>query len=318
MTRQIKVGLTILVSIVISFLVISWMKGWNIFSAAQKKYQVVFQSVNGLKTGDAVYVLGIRKGTVKNLEIKKGKVLVTLLIDEDVKLKSDASVRISMKELMGGKVIEINPGVSNEMLADGTIINGTSDMDVLEMSARMGQIFAKLDETKLNVLIDNLTKISSTAAELSTDENKKHINDLIKNLSESSQKLNALLGEAQQKNMVDKMDETLTNINDIAKNVTHTLMLTDSLLSDVNSLMPDTKKLLSSMEKTIQSADGVLSDMKTMLENMKSDETFAGKILNDSAFAKKMDETIDNLNQTLVYIREKKLHVHVSLSKKNK
>ena len=69
-----------------------------------------FPSVGGLKSGAAVEIAGVSVGRVQSIGLKDYQARVTLRIDSDVKLQTDAIVSIKTKGLIGEKFVLISPG----------------------------------------------------------------------------------------------------------------------------------------------------------------------------------------------------------------
>ncbi|MEM7202772.1 MAG: MlaD family protein [Planctomycetota bacterium] len=86
-------------------------------SFEEKKALVVyFQNAQGLRTGDAVLVLGKRMGQVRGVSFEPAAggspIRVELELDEDVALAQDMRIEIRDASLLGGRQIEIDPGTS--------------------------------------------------------------------------------------------------------------------------------------------------------------------------------------------------------------
>ncbi len=93
-----------------------------------------FTGTGGLKTGDTVQISGVRIGTVSKIELKPDdyRARVTMSINDSVKLTDDTSAFISSESLLGGKYLELQPGGSEEYLADGGHIEYTQAPQNLE------------------------------------------------------------------------------------------------------------------------------------------------------------------------------------------
>ena len=78
-----------------------------------------FPSVGGLKSGAAVEIAGVSVGRVQSIGLKDYQARVTLRIDSDVKLQTDAIVSIKTKGLIGEKFVLISPGGSDKVVPPG-------------------------------------------------------------------------------------------------------------------------------------------------------------------------------------------------------
>ncbi|MEZ5964925.1 MAG: MlaD family protein [Planctomycetota bacterium] len=90
--------------------------------------QVLFANAAGLDKGDAVYVLGRRVGEVSEVAPRAGaaaeRIAVRLLLDEPLQLHADARIEIVDVSLLGGKRVEIEPGLSDALLPADTSLRG--------------------------------------------------------------------------------------------------------------------------------------------------------------------------------------------------
>ncbi|MBH0781213.1 MCE family protein [Nocardia bovistercoris] len=69
-----------------------------------------FVQAAGIKVGDKVDVSGVPVGTVSGAKIEGTHVLLTLNVDRNVKLGSDARASIKMATLLGARYVDLEPG----------------------------------------------------------------------------------------------------------------------------------------------------------------------------------------------------------------
>lgn len=88
-----------------------------------------FGSTGGLTIGDDVRLSGIKIGRITAQELDPVSYIarIDMHINNQVKLPTDSSARISARSLLGGNYLEILPGSDELMLAEGTIIYDTYD-----------------------------------------------------------------------------------------------------------------------------------------------------------------------------------------------
>lgn len=110
-------------------------------ASTPRGYEIVarFDRADGLKRGSDVTLSGIKVGTVTTLELDKDyNAVVRMAIRRDVKLTADTSARIVSESLLGGMVILLEPGGSNQYLADGSRITKTQGSILLaDLIARL-------------------------------------------------------------------------------------------------------------------------------------------------------------------------------------
>jgi phospholipid/cholesterol/gamma-HCH transport system substrate-binding protein len=92
-----------------------------------------FEGIGGLKPGATVEIAGVKVGRVKSIRLTRDyTALVELEIDSDVPLQDDAIASIKTKGLIGEKYVEITPGGSEHLLADGDKLRETESAVDLE------------------------------------------------------------------------------------------------------------------------------------------------------------------------------------------
>ena len=110
---EIKVGITTIISLIIFI----WIMGWSknlIRTSSDVEINIIFDNVSGLELDDDVTIRGLRKGFVKDIILDRNIIIVKISIDQNVDLRKDAVFWLATVDLMGGKKIEIIPGIVNE------------------------------------------------------------------------------------------------------------------------------------------------------------------------------------------------------------
>ena len=86
-----------------------------------------FTSVNGLRVGSSVHMLGIEVGRVERLTMdqKDQKAVVEIRIQEGIKIYDDAIATIKTEGLIGDQYLSIDPGGAGAPIAHGGTITET-------------------------------------------------------------------------------------------------------------------------------------------------------------------------------------------------
>jgi phospholipid/cholesterol/gamma-HCH transport system substrate-binding protein len=98
-----------------------------------------FYSVGGLTAGGDVRVGGVKIGSVTGLALDQEDYLavVTLSIDESVKLPADTEISIVSDGLLGGRYVSLKPGPAEQMIpAGGTLTNVRDSATIEDILAR--------------------------------------------------------------------------------------------------------------------------------------------------------------------------------------
>ncbi len=274
---EIKVGITVIIALIIFFWILGWAKNFS-FTKKENFVKVRFDNVAGLEIGDYVTVNGVKKGNVQDIKVEDKDVLVTLSVNKDVDLKSDAVFGIAMVDLMGGKKIDIKPGNSSEPLDYSKIQNGIFYSDIPEVMSFVGSL-----ESDLVVALKNVNITLNSANKYLT--NQKLNNDLknsLSNLSQITEKLNLMI------------DENRTNLRKLTQNSV-------DVTNQAKDFIAQNKENISS---SISEANGILKKTDTLItklndftNDINSRKNNLGKIMYD-------DKLYDNLTQSIKQVNE--------------
>jgi phospholipid/cholesterol/gamma-HCH transport system substrate-binding protein len=100
----------------------------------------VFPTVAGLKASAAVEIAGVAIGRVDNITLQDFEAIVTLRVDDSVRLQDDAIASIRTRGLIGERFIRITPGGSERLIPPGGSIREVeSPLDFEDLIGRFIQ-----------------------------------------------------------------------------------------------------------------------------------------------------------------------------------
>lgn len=108
--------------------------------------QARFNAVDGLEDGSDVRMGGVKIGSVTDARIdpEDYRAIVTMTIVSELQLPADTSASISSDGLLGGKYVELKPGIAKDTIAvDGEIIKTE---DVVDIEALLSKAIFLLSE----------------------------------------------------------------------------------------------------------------------------------------------------------------------------
>lgn len=294
---EIKVGITVLLGIIALIWVFGWAKNYHIY-ANQKTVAVEFETASGLEKGDPVMINGVRDGFVDDIIIKGNNALVKIILGPDIKLKEDAIFNITMLDLMGGKKIEIRPGISEKDLDYSVIHKGNFDADIASVLAMLGSVQNDLLSIIKNVRI-TLTSVNSL---ISDKEFSAQIKTSISNLAQVSSKLNTLI------------DENRSNINQITKS---TAELTKDASTFIKENKDQIKNTFDDVRLTVKSTNELLEKINSLADETKDKKNNVGKLLYDDQLISDLKASLEQLKELtkilLHQLKEKGLNVDAKI-----
>ena len=274
---EIKVGVTVILGLLIFLWIYGWAKNFTI-NSHRKEVSVEFASVAGLSEGDPVTINGVKKGYVKKIVLINGRVTTLLNLDPDVFLAQDAKFYVMMLDLMGGKKVEVNPGLSDKSLDYSKIQQGNFLGDVASAMAVVG--------TVQNDLVDVIREIKVSLTILNkTLTDQKFSNDLkssVANLAQLTEGLNTLV-----QNNSAEINKLLKNGTELAKNTN------DFIVSNRDSLA----QTISSVHSALKVSKELLVKVNDFMDKTDKSQNNLGKILNDTTL-------VDDLKASIQQVRE--------------
>ncbi len=277
---EIKVGITTLLALIIFIWLMGWAKNFMI-SSNDMELVINFDNVSGLEVDDNVTVLGLKKGFVKDIYLDNNKIVVVISIDENIDLRKDAKFFLASTDVMGGKKIEIVPGISDETLNWEEVQSGIFQPD---LSSLMGTI-GEMKEDFMTIVNEFKITLTSVNTYLADDKLKDEFISSFENFHSLTEKLNLMLDEnGENLSIITKNTAELTsnansfftkNNEDITysvKKLGSVLNEADSLFNRLNSFSKEIKEQKNNIGKALYNdslmvnISNVLSDMKILTE----------------------------------------------------
>lgn len=281
LTREVRVGILTVVSVFVLYFGLNFLKGVNVFSPINT-YYATYDNIDGLVPSSPVYVKGFKVGQVEEVKYdfsKEQSFVVKITVSRDIKLPKTARIELFDDGLMGGKAIQLiypTYKISDTFYASGdtlpsTVGSGLLDQIAGDLMPKIETIANQADSLLMSVrkMIDgeavqnSLASIEHTTAELAVTSTalKRMVNkDLpvimsdVQVLTGDFRVISANLRQIDFASTFDKMDVTITSLNQITRKI-------NSSEGSIGLLLND-KELYQNLTNTANSTDLLLIDMK--------------------------------------------------------
>lgn len=132
--RNFMIGLGVLLFCLAAFLIFKLTKNdWENAETTDYTVYATYNRTDGLEIGDKVRMAGIDVGYVAdNVLDDDFRATLTLKIRKGIQIPDDSSAAIVSSGIMGNKYIEIEPGGSEDFIADEGEFSYTQDAIILE------------------------------------------------------------------------------------------------------------------------------------------------------------------------------------------
>ena len=276
-TREILIGLILVISLSILFIGIDFLKGINVFKSSNL-YYVAFKDVSGLAEAAPVTLNGMKVGQVTGMEYDyehPGNVLVEVNLDSSVKFTKAVSLLGT-----GALAIEMAPG--NSYVEAGSEMEGESQKDmmadistevlpqVVEMLPKLNSILAHVDSLAANpALQKTVTRLDAISA---------NIELLTARLAATSQRI----------------DPMVSNVNGLTKDLT-------AISADLKQLSAELKEL--PLSETMDNVKSTTANLKTFTGKLNGTDSSLGLLLNDRGLYDHIDSTVNSLDSLLIDLK---------------
>jgi len=277
MTSAAKVGIVMLIALAVLGYFVLRIEDISIGrSRTTREIQVMFDDAAGLQKESDVRIAGVQKGHVKEVvATPDGKALVTLEIDDDIPLHSDASVKVASLGLLGEKYVELSPGT-----ARAPIISDQGKPVMLRGSAP-----ASFDEVtnQVSAIADDVKAITaSLRATVGGPTGQQRLDDIVMNVQAITAEVRALIA-ANRANV----DATLLNTREITAHLrTEIPRLAATLDRVANQIGGAVGENRGELREVVQNLRTLSSDLRTTADNLnaitgqvRSGEGTVGKLL---------------------------------------
>jgi phospholipid/cholesterol/gamma-HCH transport system substrate-binding protein len=299
-SKEAKVGVMALVAIIALYFGFHILKGSDVFSRTYK-YYVIYDNIDGLTASNPVLLNGLNIGRVQGIKLlqnRQNKLLVTLDIQKSVALPKGTVASLADGGLLGGKVIHLVIGKSNEYLADEDTLSASKEAGI---SALLQEKALPL-VTHADSLVKNLDLVASGFKETGLI-----LNQVLRNYDKAGSDVQGMLKD-NRRNLL----AITTNLNKLSASLVETEKELQPLLAKTSTLADSLNALR--LGETIQGANKTISELRQILASIESGSGTAGKLLKDETLYRNLNSTMVSLNKLMTNFREHpKRYVHLSV-----
>lgn len=290
--RAVIVGAFVFIALVIFVLGVMTVGGQQSLFNKGATVNAYFDEVNGLATGNNVWVSGVKVGTVNDISFdKSGKVKVEMNIGKEnlYVIKKDSKAKVGSDGFIGNKLVVIYGGsAAAPVVEDGNTL-------AVESTPGMEEMLAMLQENNKNllgitanfkILSEGLVAGKGTAGKLLNDEK------LFTDLQSSIGTIKSAAVNAQQ---------IVANVSAYTAGLNRKGSLANDLLTDtvVFSRLRSTVRQIDALSER---ANDVVSSLNKASENVQQklndNSNSVGLLLNDKQTATDLRATIKNLQSS--------------------
>lgn len=287
--KEAKIALSVLISILILYVGINYLKGINVMKPSNY-YYVQFPSVGGLAQSAPVMIDGYKVGLVQEIVYDYDtNQTIKVLLNLDKKLKIPVDSRVYLETDMLGTssvVIDLNPHVS-EYYEHGALLQGEVKSGLMQslQSELLPQVVVLLP--KLDSILSGLQTLVNDPALVSSV---KRLDRITANLERSSVQLSSM--------MQNDVPVILDNVQGITAQINQ--------FSDTLNALP--------LQSTMASVQKTSYNLQQITSRLTSPDNSLGLLLNDRGLYDRANGVLGSVDSLMIDLRlNPKRYVHFSL-----
>lgn len=303
---ELRIGVVTLVAVALFLLGITWARGIRL-GGAQREFVLRFPTAAGLEVGAPVFINGVRQGSVISIKVQDSSALVHIAIEPTVPIRRDATARIGLQELTGGRKVDLFPGTSPEFLPAGAEIPGFASPDVAELIAQLGSLGGEIER-----VVARLDTVSAALVHILTPQTQQAVRSIADDLALVAERLRTFTeehGEA--------IERTADNIAALSTELRDVVAQNRSAAS---SAVQSLQRASAAAEQTLRRVDSLVGELRSatthlssVLEKLQQRTTLAGRLVADEELARQVDSTLALVREFLGQIRQYGVNVNVRL-----
>lgn len=283
-SKEVVIGLCVLIALVVLFLGIDFLKGVNVF-APSNYYYSTYTNVEGLAVSSPVRLNGFKVGQVRDIRYdyaNPGHVIVEMSLDRKLQLPKGTKAVLAT-DILGTAGISLEMATAEKMHLVGDTIQGMNAsglMDALsqDLMPSAAAIFPKVDTL--------LTNINALVADPAMVQSVKRLDAITASLELTTRRLALLTASLQ---------PITADVKNITGNVS-------TITSDLTSLSGTMANL--PLDSLVLDLQATTANLRALSEELDNPNSTLGKVLHDPTLYNNLNSTISSLDSLFVDIKK--------------
>jgi len=316
-SKEAKIGLIVTSGIALLFWGLNFLKGRDFFTS-QKLIYALYDHVDGLSASNPVQVNGMKIGSISKLTLLPdytGRILVTMHINDRVRIPRNSTAQIFSTDLLGAKGIRFLLGDASDDIRDGDTLRSDIQRSLQqEVSAQVAPIREKAEN-----ILSSMDSVLVIVRTVFNEKTKADLRQSFLSISNTMQAIESMAGKldhdlAHQGNL----DKILGNIESISTNLKNNNKQLSNIIENFSAISDTLAK--ARLAETLEDTRRTLESTSAIMDKINRGEGSIGLLVNNDSLYINLNNTAHSLDAMLSDLREHpKRYVHFSMfGKKDK
>lgn len=290
-SKELLIGLTVLITLLIIFFGIDYLKGVNVFKAANY-YYASYTDVAGLAQSAPVTVNGYKVGLVRQIDYEydnPGHVRVEMSLDKKLRLPQGTEA-VLVTDMLGTASIRLDMASSDSFHEIGDKLKGVNPTSLMDNVTK--EIIPSVAST-LPKIDSLLTAATALVADPSTIAAVKRLDTVMANLQKSTAALSVTLASTPA--IAADAAATMKDVREIAANLN---TITGDLATASGALRE------AQLDSTLTNIHKITGSLARITETMNSNQSSLGMLINDPQLYNNLTAATSALDSLLIDVKK--------------
>ena len=283
-SKEMIIGLCVLVALVVLFVGIDFLKGINVFKAANY-YYATYTNVEGLAISSPVNINGYKVGLVRDIRYEydnPGHVLVEMSLNRELKVPK-GSKAVLATDILGTAVINLELAPNSDFHAVGDKLIGENKRGMMEAVGQDLMPAAAAILPKVDSLLTSLNTLASDPALVASVRRLDAITASLQSTTASLAKATASL------------QPVMNDVKTITSNA-------GEITSDVAVLSSQLREL--PVDSLMTDIQATVASLRTISQELSNPNSSIGKLMNDPELYNNINSTVQSLDSLFIDIKK--------------
>jgi len=312
LSKEAKVGIVTSIAIACFIYGFNFLKGKNFFSS-QRSFYAIYNDIDGLVEANPLLINGFRVGMVGDIQLMNdttGRVLVTLILNDDVNVPKNSVARVISSDLLGSKAVQLVLGNGTDYANNGdTLLSAQEDnlkqavnKTIAPLQKKAEGLIASIDSVMVVV-----QQVFNESARQNLAKSFESIKGAITSLETTSFRLDTLVASEKS-----KISNILSKINHLATTLDNNSDKLANVIQNFSNISDSIAQ--SNLKQAINNADVALNQASSIMTKINKGEGTMGMLINNDSLYRKLDKSSEDLDKLLKDLRiNPERYVHISV-----
>lgn len=301
LSKEVKVGIVTTLAIGCFIYGFNFLKGHNLFSS-QRKFYAVYNNIDGLVEANPLMINGFKVGIVGKIVLSNDtttKVIVTLILDDEVKIPRNTIAKVVSSDILGSKAVQLLLGNGTTYAESGDTLTSAQEDD---LKTAVNKTIAPLQEKAVGLIssIDSVMivvqQVFNESARQNLAKSFESIKMAITSLETTSYRLDTMVQSEKS-----KISSILSKVNTLATTLANNSDKLGNVINNFSNISDSIAK--SNLTSAINNADVALGQASQIMTKINSGQGTMGMLINNDSLYRKLDKSSEDLDKLLKDLR---------------